>query len=331
MPLPPGRRKLYDQLQRSIGNTPLGRIDEIPVPNGNRIFFKEEYRNPTGSHYDRQFVRLLRALEATKEIMPGETSLIEATTGNAGASFAWLCRILGYKCRVVIPRDMPGARIAQIRSFGARITYSPGGKYVKGVIDKLRTELKSKKERCANHAADEVHCIEAMRELGREILRDLNRKGIRNVDYFVVALGNGSSARGVGSVLAEERGTKIVGVEPFECPTYFLMRFGIDEFRKRYGEEPRCGPHSLLGTGAWDTEFQFVNASKMLPKLEDIILVKQEEWEHRMKQLADAELQLVGRTSAACLHAALELAEAVSDKTFVVIFYDPAWKYLGTK
>src|SRR6516162_4413264 len=116
------RRSLYEGYIAAIGRTPLTELRSPQKSFDGLVLAKEEYRNPTGSHYDREYFRLLYELEDNRTIVPGETPLIETTTGNAGASFAWACRILGYSpVKVIIPADMPSAREAQIASFGAEI------------------------------------------------------------------------------------------------------------------------------------------------------------------------------------------------------------------
>lgn len=330
MTLTSERKQLYTRLQNSIGHTPLSKIRHIKIPKGNTIFFKEEYRNPTGSHYDREFVRLLKSLEEKELIVPTKSVLVETTTGNAGASFAWLCRILGYKCKVIIPEDVPCARRAQIKSFGAEVILAPPEQYVKGIIQTLRVELKGKQgiEYCTNHAADQEYCIAAMQDLGEEIIDDLRKVNVQKVDYFICALGNGSSLRGVGKILKERFETEIVGVEPYEAPDIYVKKFGKDKFCQVYGCQPSFGPHELLGTGAWGTDFEFPNTVHMMQYIQDIVLVNRAEWKERVRELADKEFQHVGRTSGACLHVALKVAEKVQNKIFLLIFYDAAWKYL---
>jgi cysteine synthase A len=114
-----------------VGDTPLYEIKSIRGKeeyNGCRIFCKEEYRNPTGSHYDRFWVEFFRSLELNRTINEGNIGnpIVETSTGNSGASFAWICRELGYKdYRVVIPADMPDTRKKQIESYGAKVHVSP--------------------------------------------------------------------------------------------------------------------------------------------------------------------------------------------------------------
>jgi cysteine synthase len=329
------RRKLYEAYIGAIGRTPLTELRSPRQSFDGCLLVKEEYRNPTGSHYDREYFRLLYELEDNRTIVPGETPLIETTTGNAGASFAWACRILGYfPVKVIIPADMPSAREAQIRSLGAEIIHSPAGQYVKGIIAKLKSELNADPRLwCPNHAADTKYSIEGMTALGKELVEDFTRQGIRRIDYYVSALGNGSSLRGVGAFLRDQFGTRLIGVEPLECPTNFVMCYP-ERFEKQYGRPPTHSPHELIGTGAWDYEadkrvdFEFPNTQHMLSQLDDIELVASSEWRGASQELQDEYQQFVGSTSAACFVAAKRLLRREPGANVLLMFYDPLWKYL---
>jgi cysteine synthase A len=322
------RQELYKRLDSVIGSTPLTELRRIPVPNNNKIVAKEEYRNPTGSHYDRIILALLQGLEHQGEFKEGDL-LTDTTTGNSGASFAWLCRALKFRCEVIIPRDMPAARIAQIRSYGATIEYSERGRYVEGLLAHLKSRLAHAKCKInmPDHAGNTDFPPDAMRALGEEIATDLRTSGYSKADYFICALGNGASTY-VGEPLKAKMRTKTIGFEPIESPTLFLRKYSTEIFRERYGVDAEQRSHELIGTGPGNVRFPFPLYDETLSDLADIQLVKKDEWEPMMTTLADLEGQHVGRTSAASVCAALELAQHVSDSTILVLFYDQAWKYL---
>lgn len=326
------REELYRKLEGRIGKTPLYEIKNIDIPNGNRIFAKEEYLNPTGSHYDRVFLKLLYALEKEGKICPCQ-ELVETTSGNAGAAFAWLCAALQYKATVVIPEDMPKARVAHIKSFGAKVLFSPKGEYISGTIRYLRQYLSERKLAghpiyCTNHA-ESYHSIEGMREAGREIVETISSEGTKEIDFYVSALGGGITVRGLVDVLSERNSRlQIIGVEPFEAPDNYVRRYP-GRFESEYGYRPRMSPHELLGIGQWgDSSYKFPHMEKMLDRLDDIRLSKKNDWSPMWLELRDKEAKHVGRTSAACLWTAREIAKEVREKVFVILFYDPAWKYL---
>ena len=329
------RRRLYNSYITAIRDTPLTRLATSSRSLDGSIFAKEEYRNPTGSHYDREYFRLLYELEDRRIIVEGQTPLIETTTGNAGASFAWACRILGYDARVVIPEDMPTARIAHIESYDAKIVFSPAGQYVKGIIETLKQELNDTPTLwCPNHAADTKYSIAGMSDLAEEIVADLTKQGLVRLDYYVSALGNGSSLRGVGELLRNQLGAQLIGVEPFECPTNYVAVYP-GRFEREFHRAPTFSPHHLIGTGAWDYEantrvdFEFPNTKHMLPLLHEIELVNEGAWRGAVLELQDKYLQFVGNTSAACFVVAKRLLERDPGCSVLLVFYDPAWKYLS--
>jgi cysteine synthase A len=327
----PERESLYRNIGRRIGRTPLCEIRNIEIPNGNRIFAKEEYLNPTGSHYDRVFWQLLLSLESDGTICPCQ-ELVETTSGNAGASFAWLCSALGYRATVIIPEDMPNARLAQIKSFGARVVTSPRGLYVVGAIDTLRSYLKDRKSRgelvyCTNHVEADAS-IAGMDIAACEVKKQLRNYRVDELDLHVSALGGGITLRGLGEGLKLcWPSMKIFGVEPVEEPEYYYRKhpqgpgFSFPKIAK---------PHDLLGIGRWGSDcYKFRHMEKMLNQVEEVLLIERHQWMATTKILQNQEAKHVGRTSAAALWAALELANRVEKKNILILFYDPSWKYLN--
>jgi cysteine synthase len=327
------RGALYDRLEDQVRNTPLYEIEHIPIPRKCRIFCKEEYRNPTGSHYDRQTVRLLRGFEeVVGRIEQGGPPLAESTTGSSGASFAWMCRVLGFKCIVFIPSDMPSARIEQIRSFEADVRFAPERGYIRGLVDAFRNFIMQEEEKfvATNHSMDEVFAPAAMGDAAREILTALGELNLGAPDYFVGALGNGISARGIGEVLVKH-GTKLIGMEPFESPDVLHSTFP-DSFATLYPDGHPTIQHELYGTGPGeDINVSFPNIEAIRGKLTEIRLPTKDQWQEVQRRLTDIEAKHVGNSSAACLWAALDLAADPSvpeGSTIVTVFYDASWRYL---
>lgn len=322
------RRKVFESLERKIGNTPLVEVKNIKIPNNNRIFIKEEYKNPTASHYDRYWIRYMKVLEERGELsLDMNRPLLETSTGNSGASFAWICQELGYKCEVVIPKDIPSARIQQITKYGATIIFSPEKLYVSGLIREFKRQLVKNRDKyiILNHANDEKDGVFAMYDLGVEITKDLKKYSDAKIDYFISALGNGLTTRWISTALKDLHQTSIIGVEPYESPTIFP-----ELFPERYDNDYHTKSnqtHGLIGSSPGKTGFEFPNMRKSLNLLDDIYLVKEDEWKSRLKELHNEENQFIGNTSAACFDAAMRLANATNNKIILVIFYDPAWKY----
>ena len=193
------REQAYERLEKQIGRTPLY---VFSLPNGHKAYAKAEFMNPTGSHYDRVYIKLLKELENDGRITPGETPLIETTSGNAGSAFAWLCNELGYDCTVIIPGGLPKARVDDIRKYGAKIRFSDKDKYVRGAAEELKRVLtQENKERKAkglpkfwspNHSQD-MRSADALESIANEALDELKEQSV-NLDYFIAAIGNGSFA-----------------------------------------------------------------------------------------------------------------------------------------
>lgn len=318
--LPMDRSAFYKEIRRIIGHTPLHKVSKIDIPNGNTIFAKEEYLNPTGSHYDRVYYWLFRDLEEKGIIRPEVTPLIDNSSGNAAASLAWLSSWLGYSCTVVIPEDLPQARIEDIKKYGPKIVFSAPGEYVQGTNKKLREILKENRVKtegnngrlyCMNHSVNPVS-LHAMEECAEEICRF---SGIQNIDYFISAIGNGTSTTGMGRVLKDKFTCKIIGWDPEEAPVGYSQRHQDKHFEFQ--------PHDVYGVGAWGVKFPHLD----MRLLDDVVLVKKDERKEALSTLHNIERKPVGHTSAGSLAVAMKIAKEVHNKTFLVIFYDSIRKY----
>lgn len=331
------RSPLYDRLRSQIGNTPLTRLSRVGRDRESSIFVKHERLNPTGSHYDRIILEVLRRREERGDIERGDV-LLDTTTGNSGASLAWLSRVLGFKCNIIIPEDAPPTRIQQIESYGAKVETSPAGEYTDGLIATISEKLRLEEERDfdfpIDHASDEVGPQAAMEELGRE-LRDQFAAEFPDEEeatHLVVGLGNGASVHMAGPL--REEGCEVVGFEPIKAPMNFLQKYGDEELERIYGPPPEPSlQHGLWGTGAGTSrKFTWPIMGGAWDLLDDIRLVTEEEWSHYGEILADQEAIHVGRSSAAGVAVATRLvAEADDPVNVICIAYDSDWKYLGCK
>ena len=145
---------LLDTLAATIGHTPLEDISG-QVGSRSRAYAKCEFRNPTGSHYDRVYLALFRQFERENKIQRGKTHLVEVSSGSAGASFAWFCRQLGYEATVILPMGLPEGFAAHIRRQNpeAQIVTSTHGDYVKGAIRTLHQLMaKNRDWVCLDHS-----------------------------------------------------------------------------------------------------------------------------------------------------------------------------------
>jgi cysteine synthase A len=326
------RDKLYKRLSTCVGNTTLYKIRNITVPNGCKIFCKEEYLNPTGSHYDRFWVDYLRRQE-DQEYLSTTDTLIETSTGNSGASFAWACRALGFsEYHVVIPEDMPFVRIQQILDYGAKIKMSPANEYVAGLIrtfNKYFKEIQSHTDAPdtvvrPNHSRFGTMSLGSLAKIAEESIRQLNSYGEKKFDYFITALGNGLSTRSIGERLKKEYPQiKLIGIEAAQSPTVYAKNNKDIKLPDTTGKT-----HGLLGTSPGVDTSIFPIMDDYSSSLDVVDLIEEKDWDAGVIQLADYEGKLIGHSSAASFHKAMQVASSVSNKNILIIFYDPAWKYL---
>jgi len=359
------RKALFDQIKSRVGNTPLYEIKNIQIPNGNRIFAKEEYLNAlTGSHYDRVYVSLLEDLEKKGEIAPDKVRLIETTSGNAGTSFAATAKLLGYTASVIIPENVSDTRINSIECHGANVIKTPKEKFIQGVQRKLKEILiesrKSLKPNelpfyCPDHSRQKTS-IDAISVMAQEVLDQTSMQ----FDIFVAAIGNGLSILGPSKIL-KYNGLKIIGWDPLQAPRGFEMKFP-GRYKELFGIDPgSLGLHKILGTGVLGVKFPFLDevifgSPNGEPIIDDIMIAADEEAIHKLSvlinqnkikanilpkalnlpnitqahfQLVGTEYKSVGYSSAGSFATALKLCESHKDKKLLIIFYDSLANYIN--
>ena len=330
------RRELYDNLRVSIGNTPLKKFEGC-APNENQIWLKYECDNPYGSHYDRVFLELFENFEDTGRITPG-SEVYETTSGSAGISFAAIAKELGYIAHVGIPAGGEQARIRAIKAYGASIHYTPAEKYLAGFPEFI---LKFKKEnpKCVffNHSMSKNGgpnhiAISALKKIGSEIERDLPR-----IDYFVPAVGNGSSI--LGPARGFRKDVKIVAFETFQSAVAFEQLYP-GKYKNLFGISPgTLNRHRLPGTSFPGIDFPHIKISVEERIINKVVLVSDSHMDQEYRSMTGLndyldmprwdkiKLDGLGRTTRAGLAVALSLSATVTSKIFVVIAYDRADRY----
>jgi len=323
---------------KRIGNTPLVRY-QGDVPNGNHIWMKLECKNPWGSHYDRVYQALFDHLETSGRLSPGAT-ILETTSGSAGISFAGIGRVRGYICKVAIPGGGERARERAIISEGAELIRTPADAYVSGFPAFLRRYLLDHSDTIfLNHSmgrrgAENTVTTSSLAEIATEVLREVGD----GVDFYVGALGNGSSVLGPGRVF-RQAGADVVTFESFQSGVgYDLLWPG--RYKREFGIDPGSLPrHRLPGTSFQGISFPHIRIAFGSGLVSRAVLVSDELTDRQYTNMTGRtdttslphwdtrEVAPYGRTTQAGLATALRLADKVYDKNIVIIAYDKADRY----
>lgn len=283
-----------------IGNTPMIKISD-------KIYAKGEIFNPTGSIKDRPASYILNHAELMGELNSGDT-IIEATSGNMGISFAWLAAERGYKCKIVMPSNMSEERKQMLRLYGAELIEVDEGDF-DGAI-KLRDELAEKNGWFNCNQFDNPLNIKAHAEgTAREII-DFFDKPDTFLQAVVTGTGTGGTLMGCKETLDNRYPMiKMIAVEPEESPVMS-------------GGEP--GLHGIQGIG---------DGSKFLVdmnKVSEVLTVSTEEAKERARRLAREVGIFVGISAGANILAAERWVEENKPNGCVVTFLcDRGERYLS--
>ena len=302
---------VYTSADQFIGRTPLFELVHIEKEFGlsARILAKLELFNVTGSAKDRIAKAMIDNAEKSGRLKHGST-IIEPTSGNTGIGLASVGTARGYKVVIVMPETMSVERRQLIKAYGAEIILTDGAKGMEGAIEKAEELLKSEPNgfipgQFENPANSEAH----FKTTGPEIFEDTDGK----IDYFVAGVGTGGTLTGVGKFLKQKiKGVKIVAVEPASSPVL---------------SEGKSGAHKIQGIGAG-----FVPKVLDTKIYDGIITVTDEDAFEKGALVGKREGVLVGISSGAALHAAIEIARRpeADGKTIVVLFPDSGDRYLST-
>ena len=303
--------KIYQSADQLIGKTPLLELANIEKKSGlqAKILAKLEYFNPAGSVKDRIAKAMLDDAEENGKLCPASV-IIEPTSGNTGIGLASVASARGYRVILVMPETMSVERRQLMKAYGAEIVLTEGSKGMKGAIAKAK-ELAAEipysfiPGQFENPANPKIH----FNTTGPEIYKDTDG----NVDIFVAGVGTGGTVTGVGGYLKSQNPKiKVVAVEP---ATSAVLSTGI------------AGAHKIQGIGAG-----FVPEILNTEIYDEIITVTNEDAFATGKLIGKKEGILVGISSGAALHAAIELAKRPENegKNIVVLFPDTGDRYLST-
>ena len=214
----PGRGRIYGSITETIGDTPLVRLDKLARETGVKaiLLAKLEFFNPIASVKDRIGVSMIEALEDAGTIAPGQSVLIEPTSGNTGIALAFVAAARGYRLILTMPESMSAERRKMLALLGAELVLTPAALGMKGAIAKAE-ELAATTpgavipQQFENPANPEIH----RRTTAEEIWNDTAGA----VDIVVSGIGTGGTITGVGQVLKPRKpGLTMIAVEPEELP-----------------------------------------------------------------------------------------------------------------
>ncbi len=305
--------KIYHNLTELIGNTPLLELSgygKAAGANGAKLIAKLEYFNPLSSVKDRTALSMIQDAEERGLLKPGNV-IIEPTSGNTGIGLAFVSMIRGYRIILTMPDTMSQERRSLLMALGAELVLTPGRDGMQGAIaeaERLAKEIPGSfiPGQFTNPANPKIH----RETTAEEIWHDLDGQ----VDIFVAGVGTGGTITGVAQGLKTKSDyVKIVAVEPFDSP---VLSGGT------------AGPHALQGIGAG-----FVPAVLDVNLLDEIVKVTAEEAFETVRLLSRTEGLLVGISSGAALHAAMQLAKRPENigKNIVVLLPDSGERYLSSE
>lgn len=294
-----------------IGNTPLVEAQNLERELGleAKLLLKLEYFNPAGSVKDRVAKSMIEDAEQ-KGILKAGSVIIEPTSGNTGIGLAAIAAVKGYRIILTMPETMSVERRNILKAYGAEIVLTDGTKGMSGAIAKAEELAKEIPDsfipgQFVNQANPTAH----RNTTGPEIWKDTDG----TVDIFIAGVGTGGTLTGTGEFLKSKNPeVKIVAMEPASSPVL---------------SEGKSGPHKIQGIGAG-----FVPEVLNTSVYDEIITVADEEAFDGARLLAKQEGILVGISSGAALHAAIQLAKRPENKgkVIVALLPDSGDRYLST-
>lgn len=302
---------IYNSSLELVGNTPIIRLSRLEKKlNLNfELYAKVEYFNPAGSVKDRIALAMIEDAESKGLVKPGAT-IVESTSGNTGIGLCSVAAVKGYKVILTMPESMPIERRKLMKAYGAQLILTEAAKGMKGANAKaaeLLNEIPNSfmPSQFENEANPNTH----YKTTGPEILEAFEGK----LDAFVAGVGTGGTISGTGKYLKEKiDGIKVIAVEPIDSP---VLTKGT------------AGPHKIAGIGAG-----FIPNTLNTHIYDEVLTVELENAFEKARLNATSEGFLIGISSGAALHAAIEYGSRSENtgKKVLVLLPDNGERYLST-
>jgi cysteine synthase A len=302
--------KIASSVSDLIGGTPLLRLNHVVGDCHATILGKLESANPGNSVKDRIGLAMIEAAEKSGDLVPGQSTIVEPTSGNTGIALSLVAASKGYSCVIVMPDTMSPERRATMRAFGAKIILTDGAKGMKAAIEKANEISDSipnsfMPQQFRNPANPDIH----FRTTAPEIWADTDGE----VDAIVAGVGTGGTITGVSRFIKSKKpGFQAIAVEPEDSPVLS-------------GGAP--GPHKIQGIGAG-----FVPEVLETDILDGVVQVTNDAAVTMARRLAAEEGVLCGISAGANVHAAIEFGSRPENagKTIVTIICDFGERYIQT-
>ncbi len=301
--------KLYNSILDLIGKTPIVKFNKLIDPTGGEVYIKLESFNPGGSVKDRASISMIERAEKEGRLTPGESSIIEPTSGNTGIGIAMVSAVKGYRCIITMPDNATPERVKIMKAYGAEVYLTPASLRMQGAIDeanRLASEIPNSfiPMQFENDANSDAH----RGTTAVEIMESFDGK----LDALVLTAGTGGTITGVGEELKKRiPNLKIYVVEPKGSPVLS-------------GGEP--GAHKIPGTGPG-----------FIPKIlnrdiyDEILLIDDEDAQVMARRLAAEEGILVGASGAASAYFAVQVAKNLPSSARVLCLApDTGERYLSS-
>jgi cysteine synthase A len=293
---------MYENVLGTVGRTPLVKLQRISAGLPATIAVKCEFFNPLGSVKDRIGAAMIEAGEKEGKITP-LTTIVEPTSGNTGIALAFVAAAKGYKLILTMPESMSLERRTLLALLGAKLELTPAAEGMKGAI--ARAEALAKEipgsfipQQFKNPANPAIH----KKTTAEEIWSDTDGK----VDIFISAVGTGGTITGVSEVIkTRKKSFQAIAVEPKDSPVIT---------QTRAGQPVKPGPHKIQGTGAG-----FIPDNLHLDIVDEVITVSNEDAFAMARRICKEEGMLVGISTGANVHVALEVAKRPENKGKLIV------------